>query len=310
MIINTGSRTDIPAFFSEWFYNRIKEGEVLVRNPYYPQQVTRYKLSPDVVDCINFCTKNPQPMLERMSELDKFHQFWFVTITPYGREIEPNVPPKKQVMETFKKLSDLVGVNAVSWRYDPIFINEKYTVDFHLNAFENMAKNLSGYVDSCVVSFIDLYAKTKKNFPDVKEVTKEEQRLITKEFVEIGKSYGIQIKMCCEKKELKQYGADISGCMTKAVIERAIGSALEIPKGRTAARQECECLLGSDIGMYNTCNHGCIYCYANYNREIVVQNIKQHNPKSPFLIGGYREGDIIKDAKQTAYGVGQLMLTF
>ena len=106
MIINTGCRTDIPAFYSKWFINRIREGYVLVRNPYYPSQITKYLLNPEVVDCIEFCTKNPEPILKYLDELDKFKQDWFVTITPYGKEIEPNVPDKEKVIESFKKLSD------------------------------------------------------------------------------------------------------------------------------------------------------------------------------------------------------------
>ena len=308
MIINAGMRTDIPGFFSEWFYNRIKEGFVCVRNPYYPEQVTRYRLSPEVVDCISFCTKNPAPMLERLEEIKDFQQFWFVTITPYGIDIEPHVPKMEQVLEDMKRLSGKVGVNAVSWRYDPIFITEKSSLDFHVETFEKMTKELSGFVDNCVISFIDLYQKTKRNFPEVREMTKEEREEIGQKFAEIGKKYGIQIRSCCEGTELEKYGIDIRGCMTKDIIERAIGSALEIPKSKKSAREECNCLLGSDIGMYNTCGHGCIYCYANYDKETVEQNRRKHNPHSPFLIGGAREEDVVRDAKQSLWGSGQMCL--
>lgn len=223
MIINTGSRTDIPAYYSEWFYNRIREGYVCVRNPYYPSQVQRYQLSPEVVDCLVFCTKNPAPMLPRMSKLAQFRQFWGVTITPYGKEIEPNVPDKDEVMDSLIQLSKLVGVQAVSWRYDPIFISEKYSVEFHIQEFERMAKKLSGYVDNCVISFIDLYEKTKKNFPTVQSVNKLERERLAQEFVHCGKKYGIKIRSCCEGTELERFGVDVSGCMTQPVIERAIG---------------------------------------------------------------------------------------
>lgn len=310
MIINTGCRTDIPAYFSKWFYNRIKEGYVLVRNPYYPNQVLCYKLTKDVVDCLIFCTKNPDPMLERIKEINEFNQFWFVTITPYGKDIEPNVPDKDRVMESFKQLSEVVGIKSISWRYDPVFINDKYSLDFHLRSFEEMAKNLCGYADNCVISFIDLYVKTKQNFLGVREVTKEEQMTIGKVFAEIGRKYGIRIRTCCEGTELAQYGVDIAGCMTKSVIERAVGCELDVPKSRKSTRQACDCLIGNDIGMYNTCGHGCVYCYANYNQETVNQNLKHHNPASPFLIGGYMEGDIIKEARQVSYRNGQISFEF
>ncbi|MCH5147714.1 MAG: DUF1848 domain-containing protein, partial [Clostridiales bacterium] len=159
MILQTGMRTDIPAFYARWFLNRIKEGYVLVRNPYNPSAVTKYRIDPTVVDLIAFCTKNPAPMLEHMDVLKPYGQYWFVTITPYGKEIEPNVPDKAKVIEDFKTLSKAVGVNSVGWRYDPIFITEKYSLDFHLQTFEKMAKELSGYTHTCVISFIDIYKK-------------------------------------------------------------------------------------------------------------------------------------------------------
>ncbi len=310
MIINTGSRTDIPAYYSQWFYQRISEGYVLVRNPYYPQQVLHYRLSPDVVDMLVFCSKNPIPMLNRINELADFRQFWFVTITPYGRDIEPNVPSKHKIIEALIKLSEITGIRSVSWRYDPIFINERYTVDYHIKAFEAMAKILSGYVDHCVISFIDLYEKTKRNFPGVHEVTREEQHEIGRRFAEIGRKYGILIRTCCEGTELEKYGVDVSGCMTKEVFERAMGYILEVPAGRQAAREGCRCLLGNDIGMYNTCGHACVYCYANYDRKTVLENMRRHDPKSPFLIGGHQEGDIIREVDQKLYCSGQLKLIF
>ena len=171
MILNTGSRTDIPAFYSSWFYHRIEAGFVCTRNAYNPQQVRRYRISPDTVDIISFCTKNPEPMLSRIHQLDTYRQFWGVTLTPYGRDIEPNVPDKHRIIKEIRELSNVVGKQAVSWRYDPIFITEKYSVEYHLHAFETICAALQGYISFCVISFIDLYAKTKRNFPEGREVT-------------------------------------------------------------------------------------------------------------------------------------------
>jgi hypothetical protein len=308
MIINSGMRTDIPAYFSEWFYNRIRDGYVLVRNPYYPEQVTRYQLDPDVVDCLSFCTKNPEPMLKRLDELAAFHQFWFVTITPYGKEIEPFVPDKQRVMDAFRQLSKCVGIQSVSWRYDPIFLTEKYDLDFHIRSFEKMAGYLSGYTDQCVISFIDLYIKTKRNFPQAREVLPEERAVIGRVFSEIGERYGIQIRSCCEGNDLAKFGIDVSGCASKQVMERAVGMKLDVPKHKKSQRTACECLLGNDIGMYHTCAHGCIYCYANYDAQTVRENIRYHDPALPFLIGGFRENDKIKAAKQQSYINGQMSL--
>ena len=155
MIINTGQRTDIPAFYAEWFANRLKEGLVCVRNPYNPSQVSRYRLDPSVVDVIGFCTKNPAPMFPYMDLLKDYGQYWYVSITPYGRDIEPNVPDKHRLLDDFKRLSDMVGLHSAGWRFDPIFLSERYTTDYHLRAFEQIAAALDGYTQTAVISFID-----------------------------------------------------------------------------------------------------------------------------------------------------------
>lgn len=307
MILNTGSRTDIPAYYSDWFYNRVREGYVLARNPYNPSQITKYLLNPEVIDIMVFCTKNPQPMLDRLSLLDAFDTFWFVTITPYGKDIEPYVPPKDQVIAAFCQLSDLVGRKRMSWRYDPIFITDKYSVAYHIEQFRMMAKALSGYTDQCVVSFIDLYEKTKKNFSGVRSVTAQEQEQLIAAFSESARDNSLQIHLCCENAGLVRENVDADGCMSKDVLEKALGCRLDVPK-KKAARSECSCLLGADIGAYNTCGHGCLYCYANYDRETVVRNMKLHNAASPLLIGEVSESDVVKQAEQKAWKNGQLEL--
>lgn len=307
MILNTGSRTDIPAFYSTWFYNRVKEGYVCTRNPYNPKQVRRYQINPDVVDILSFCTKNPAPMLERIHELDAFRQFWFVTLTPYGKDIEPNVPDKHLIITEIQQLSQMAGKQAVGWRYDPIFINQKYSIDYHLRAFQTICDQLQGYISFCVISFIDLYAKTKKNFPDVQEVSPAQQTFLAKRMSAIASAHGIPIRACCESTSLQKYGIITDGCMTKQVLEAATGCQLIMPK-KSAARAQCTCLLGDDIGMYNTCGHGCLYCYANYDNNTVRSNMKKHDPDSPFLIGNYQKDDIIIDVDQRTWVNRQISL--
>ncbi|MBQ3050795.1 MAG: DUF1848 family protein [Clostridia bacterium] len=280
MIINTGSRTDIPAFYSDWFYNRIKAGEVLVRNPYNLNAVTRYRLDPEVVDVLAFCTKNPAPMLSRLRELDAFRQLWHMTITPYGKDIEPNVPDKHEVLNSFQELSRLVGKDHVVWRYDPVFLSDRYTMDYHLRAFETMTSELEGCTGQVIISFIDLYQKTKKNFPEVREVYGPEQDTLSEAFVSIAEAHGMQVIAC---------------------LEDAFDIRLKVPAGKAQAREGCACLLGGDIGMYNTCSHFCRYCYANYDRETVLQNRELHDPESPFLIGGPHPADLVKDADQQSW---------
>ncbi len=300
-------RTDIPAFYSQWFINRIKAGYVLVRNPYNPSSVTRYEINPDVVDLIAFCTKNPAPMLKYMDVLKPYGQYWFVTITPYGKEIEPNVPDKRQVLEDFKTLSKFVGVDSIGWRYDPIFINDKYSIDFHIETFEQMARELSGYTKTCIISFIDLYKKVIKNFPQACMVEKEKRLKIGKAFAEIGRQYDITIKACAEGDELAPYGVDCSGCLTQEVYETVLHTKLDMPKIK-GQRNECACFFGNDIGAYDTCRHFCKYCYANTDYKAVLSNSKLHNPDSPFLIGTHQAGDIINHAVQESWVDNQLTL--
>ena len=309
MIIQTGMRTDIPAFYSKWFLNRIKEGYVLVRNPYNERQVTRYRLVPDVVDLIAFCTKNPAPMLPYMNVLKSYGQYWFVTITPYGRDIEPNVPDKEKVMDDFKKLSDIVGVDSMGWRYDPILVDDKHSVEWHITEFEKMAENLCGYTKSCVISFIDIYKKVERNFRGVREVSKKDRITLGKEFIKIAGKFGMTIRPCAEGDELTLYGADCSGCMTVNTFETALHVHLNVPKRKTNQRNgQCACLLGVDIGAYDTCGHLCKYCYANSNIELVKANMKKHNPMSPFLLGESMPGDVIHEAKQESWIDHQLRL--
>lgn len=307
MILQTGMRTDIPAFYAEWFANRVKDGYVLVRNPYNPVQVTRYRLDPAVVDLIGFCSKNPAPMLKYMDLLKPFGMYWFVTITPYGTDIEPRVPDREKVMDTFLTLSDIVGADSMGWRYDPILLNEKYTMEYHLKSFEHMATRLEGATKTCVISFIDLYQKVRKNFPEVRSVPKEERLFLGKEMIRIAGEHGMMIRPCGEGDELAIYGADCGGCMTQNTYETALHTSLNFPK-KPPLRKECACFLGNDIGSYNTCPHLCRYCYANYDEQTVHDNYVNHNPHSPFLIGNLHPEDVIHDAEQKSWVDGQMRL--
>ena len=309
LIIQTGMRTDIPAFYAQWLVNRIKEGYVLVRNPYNPVQVTRYRLSPDVVDLIAFCTKNPAPMLPHMEVLKPYGQYWFVTITPYGKDIEPNVPDKAEVIDSFRRLSKTVGVDCVGWRYDPILIDAVHTAEWHIEQFRQMAAALEGYTKTCVISFIDIYRKVSRNFPEAREVPGNVRMEIGKAFIQIAAQHKMTIKPCAEGTELAAYGADCSGCMTVSTYETALHEKLEIPQRKENQRNgQCACLLGVDIGAYDTCGHLCRYCYANTDEALVMANRKRHDPSSPFLLGGSMPEDVIHEAQQKSWIDRQLRL--
>ena len=300
MIINTGQRTDIPAFYSEWFSNRLREGFVCVRNPYNPNQVSRYRLDPSVVDAICFCSKNPSPMFAHMDLLKGYGQLWFMTITPYGRDIEPNVPDKHRLLEDFRRLSDMVGKNAVVWRYDPIFISDKYSMSYHLRAFEKMSSVLDGYTDTVVISFIDLFPKVRRNFPEAMEVTPGQRLELGKAIIDMAAAHGMTVKPCAEGNDLEAFGADCRGCTLISDYEKAIGKRLNVPKLK-GARESCACYLACDIGAYNTCRHLCRYCYANAEPDRVIAKSLGHDPASPFLIGNYMQGDAIHDVHQVSW---------
>lgn len=300
MIISTGMRTDIPAFYAKWLINRLRAGFVCVRNPYYPKQVTKYLLDPKVVDCLCFCTKNPLPILPYLDELKQYRQFWFVTITPYGKEIEPNVPDKNQVIQAFKQISKRVGPQGISWRYDPVFYGAGFDLEKHTAEFAKIAQSLKGYTDSCVLSFLDLYEKVKRNAPGIYPPSLDEQKALGKALAAIAKQNGMTIRTCCEGTHLAELGIDVGGCQTKEVIERAIGASLNPPKHKNA-RANCNCLLGHDIGAYNTCGHLCKYCYANTDPQVVLSNMKKHDPTSPLLIGNLEADDQVTAAKQKSF---------
>lgn len=300
MIINTGNRTDIPAFYSTWFRNRLQAGEVYVRHPYHPTRVTRYQLSPDVVDCFLFCTKNPQPMLSHLDELKDYGQLWFVTMTPYGADIEPRVPKLNRVISAFKALSHKLGKERMVWRYDPILITNRYSVAHHLTVFERMAAQLEGATEVCVISFVDLYEKTLKNFSGLQAVPQGIRLMLAERLVAIAETYGMRIQTCAEGNAYAKVGVDVSGCMSQAVIERAIGATLSVP-AHAPARAGCDCLLGNDIGAYHTCAHGCRYCYATTDHEQARLFQRKHDAKSPMLLGDFTPQDTHHDAKMVSY---------
>ena len=301
MIINTGQRTDIPAFYSEWFINRIKAGFVLVRNPYNPKLVTKFKLDPKIVDVIGFCTKNPRPMFKYLDILKPFGQFWYITITGFDTDLEPNVPKIDEVIEDFKFLSNKIGKNSIAIRYTPIIINEKYTKERHIKTFEYIISKLSGYTNLVTFGFLDIYPKLERNHKDLKDTDDKTKIEISLEFKRIAKKYNMELRLCSKEKWLKEYDIDVNGCMRLEDYERSIGKNLIIKKRMDARKNYCSCLISNDIGMYNTCPHLCKYCYANGDKKIIIDNYMMHNPNYPLLIGDIKEDDIIKDANQESY---------
>lgn len=298
MILSVSRRTDIPAFYSDWFYNRIKEGYLYVRNPMIINQISKIGINPNIIDCIVFWTKNPKKMLSRLNELNGYNYYFQFTINPYNRELELNVPKKNSIIDTFRELSDKIGYNKVIWRYDPILLSNNIDTDYHVKYFEEIAKRLSSFTNKCTISFIDNYKKTERNLEGTgsRELIDNEIISLSKELVKISSFYGIEVQTCAEKIDLEAIGIKHGRCIDNVIIEDIIGYQLESRKDKNQ-RSECGCIESIDIGEYNTCPHNCLYCYANFNKDQVKQKVKKHNPYSPLLIGDVTDKDIVKERR-------------
>lgn len=296
MILSVSRRTDIPSYYSEWFYNRIKDGFVYVRNPMNIHQIGQIDLSPQVIDGIVFWTKNPLPMIERLNELKDYPFYFQFTLNSYDKDIEPNIPSKNKVMiPAFQNLSNLIGKEKIIWRYDPIFLNKRYTLDYHIKYFERLANRLGKYTEKCTISFLDTYKNIQKNIKayDITVPSNQQKEYLMNEFSKIALSVGIVIDTCAENIDLSKFGIKHACCVDKQRFERIGNYNLIIEKDR-GQRSECGCVSSIDIGAYNTCKNGCIYCYANHNQNTVLNNFKQHDPNSPLLYGNVDTNDIIK----------------
>lgn len=299
MILSVSRRTDIPNFYSEWFYNRMEEGFVYVQNPMNVHQIGRIDLSPEVVDCIVFWTKNPEPMLDGLDKLSAYKYYFQFTLTGYGRDIECNVPHKKEVMiPIFQKLSERIGSKRVIWRYDPIIFTKVYTPEYHLKAFEQIAAALAGYTNKCVISFVDFYTKNIKNMKALGAYELEKSALI--EFAQtiskIAGVYGMAVGSCAESIDLSQCGIEHNCCIDKRLIEDIIGYKINAGKDKNQ-RLECGCVDSVEIGAYNTCKNGCKYCYANYSQGSVMKNCGKYDARSPLLCGSITEEDRVYERK-------------
>lgn len=291
MIISASRRTDIPAFFGEWLYNRLLSKEVIVRNPMNPNSLTKIYLNPENIDCIVFWTKNPRHFIQYLPKIDALgYQYYFqFTLTGYDSTLEPNVGNKKEIIETFIELSQLIGKEKVIWRYDPIIINEKYSIDFHCESFENILNCLYQYTEKCVISFVDSYSFLRNNFiqNSIHEIDENNIVKIAKKLLTIAKLRNIPIYTCAEKIDLTPIGIYHNKCIDDNLINKITNSTLNIKKAN-GQRKECGCISSRDIGTYHTCQNNCLYCYAQRNNGIEPAI---YDPKSPILCDKIRENE-------------------
>jgi hypothetical protein len=289
MILNVSGRTDVVAFYTNWFFKRLDEGFVDVRNPYYPKKVSRIYF--EDVDMFVFCTKNPLPILNKIHLINKpilFH----ITLTPYKKDIEPNVPPKGLIIEGIKKLSKIIGAENIYLRYDPIFINDKYTIEYHVKAFNNLCNLLDGYINNIIISFVDDYKNVRKNLNilKIKNLTNEDYKKIGTSFSECAKKHNMTVMTCFEQHDLVEYGFKKDDCISKKLALKMTWK--NFPKWK-ARGGKCNCVEMVDIGEYNSCMHFCKYCYANYDENLVIDKFKRHDENSSLLVGNLTKDDEI-----------------
>lgn len=304
MIISASRRTDIPARYPEWFMNRLREGEVLVQNPYNRKKIQRIALSPDVVDSIVFWSKNPEPMRPYLREIDEMgYRYYFqMTITDYGSDLEPEAPDISDAMATFLLMSAQLGKERMDWRFDPILLTEKYTKDYHLEKFEMMCEWLHRATTRCIVSFVDAY----RNSP-FQELEQEEIEELAEGLGKIAGKYQLPLYSCAEKLDLKRFGIRHGACIDGEKIREIAGYKLDARKD-PGQRKECRCIESIDIGSYDTCINGCAYCYAVHSPASARKKYEQHDPASPLLVGRLRGDETITEKEIHSLRDNQLSL--
>ena len=298
MILSVSRRTDIPCNYAEWFMNRLKDGYLEVRNPMYPEKVSKIAITDDVIDCIVFWSKNPKPMIPYLDKLKNYSYYFQFPITGYGQDVEPGLPEKKELLKTFIELSQRIGKERVIWRYDPIFFTSDYSMEAHIQTFTHFCAVLRGHTNRCVISFLDLYGHitAKMNDLGVKVPNEEEMRKIAREFSKIAKENGIEIETCAEKIDLSEEGVKHGHCIDKEFIENLVGYRMTGGKDK-GQRTECGCMESIDIGKYSTCMNGCRYCYADNGMESIPDNRLKYDKDSPFLCDRPEKGDIVTERK-------------
>ena len=310
MIISASRRTDIPTYYSEWFINRVRDGYLYVRNPMNIHQISKITLSPNVIDGIVFWTKNPIPMMQYLDELNNYAYYFQFTVNAYGKDVEVNVPNKNDVIiPAFRKLSNRIGRDRVIWRYDPILLTEKYTIDYHVNYFNELAKRLSGYTHKCIISFVDLYRNTQAHLKELNILPLGEKEMceLAERLVEIANKNDLIVESCAEKINLEQFGIQHGHCIDCQLFEKILNCKINILKDKNQ-RLECGCMESIDIGAYNTCKNGCVYCYANFSKTTVIKNMGAHNPSSPLIFGEVMPDDKIVEKKMFSLKKNQISL--
>jgi hypothetical protein len=289
MIISASRRTDLPAFYGQWFMNRIRAGYCEVPNPFNPFQVAQVSLRPEDVDVIAFWTRDPAPMLPHLRELDErgFRYYFLYTVMDNPRSIDPHCPSVTNSLNTFRALVDLVGPDRVIWRYDPVTFTPHTGPEFHEQAFLRIAGALKGYTHRCIISTMNLYRKTMIRLAQKGiQITLPEEKVfehLMRSMAGEARNKGMEICGCATPLELGQYGIKHGKCVDDSYIKRVFG--VDVTRRKDPSqRKACGCVISKDIGMYDTCLFGCLYCYATSSVEKARENLRKHDPNSPRLV--------------------------
>lgn len=295
VVISASRRTDIPAFYAQWFMNRIRAGFCNVPNPVNPKTVSRVSLAPEDVLVIVFWTRNPKPLMSHLHELDQrgYKYYFNYTVMKNPRSIDPKSPPLDAAIKTFQELSEQIGPDRVIWRYDPIVLSNKTDVAFHLEAYQEIALRIGDATSRSVISIVDSYRKiaermkaleTEGIFVQKPDLNADDFRHLMEGIRDIAASQGYHLQSCAEELDLTQFGVFPGKCIDEKLINELFQLELKNQKDK-GQREACQCIPSRDIGAYDTCTFGCAYCYATTSFDKARENLKAHNPESPSLVG-------------------------
>ncbi len=288
MLVSASRRTDIPAFYGQWLLNRLREGYALVRNPFNPLLVTRVSLLPEAVDGLVLWTKNPAPLLSGLGEIERLGHRLMVhcTLTAFGRDLEPMVPSRAERIRACRVLAERIGPERVVWRFDPILFTPDHSPDRLLGEFAALAGELRGSTHRCIISLLTLYRKCLRNLTGIALLDPDDRvkETFIRQLADIAGSHDMVLQACCDPFLQEQCHVERAGCIDDRLFTAPDGQPLHLPKDR-GQRPGCGCAASVDIGAYNTCPHGCLYCYANTSSRAVAVNRANHDPRAPLLIG-------------------------
>ncbi|GIV08965.1 MAG: hypothetical protein KatS3mg019_1056 [Fimbriimonadales bacterium] len=294
LIISASRRTDIPAFYAKWFMNRIREGYCVTLNPFNPSQPRRVYLKPEDVLVIVFWTRHPRPLFPYLEELDnRGYKYYFqYTLMNNPKSLDPGMPDLDYRIKTFQYLANKIGPDRVVWRYDPIVISQETPPEFHLEWHEKIGERLHGYTKRNVISIVDTHyrkiqSRIRISASNGLHFQKWQDKFgdFVRQLATNAQKFGMEIQSCAEDIDLSPYGVPPGKCVDDDLIKRVFGIDVSHCKDK-GQRGKCGCVKSRDIGMYDTCLFGCVYCYATTSFEKARENHKKHNPDLPLLVNG------------------------